>query len=280
MTSIGLSVTSVVMLACEAKVEGVPEGALARVGEAVIEVEQVEATHAQLDAFGQARFRGPHGRRALVDALIQQELLVQEARDAGLGDDPRVQWAVLEELAELQLTAMLERRLPRAEVAADTQALRARYERERNNFIEPERRRMRVIRVDTFDEGERVIQRLLAGDLSLEQIAAELEREGEDRPVVRTPLMKRDDEEFPAYHRLLFDPSLEVGDPVPAPVLSGQVVLVGVVDAIQPARVRPFEDPQVQEQLVTAERAARLEPLAAELRAELAERFAVESSQG
>lgn len=273
MPSNGLLLTCLVMLGCEARVDTVPEGALALVGEVVIEPTWIESAHAQLDAFGQARFRGPHGRRALVDVVIQQELLVQEARDAGLESDPRVEWAVLEELAELQMAAMLERRLPRAEVAADTQALRARYERERERFVEPERRRMRVVRVETYDEGERALARMRTGVLTLEAYALEVNRE-----VARTPSMKRDDEEFPAYHRYLFDPALAVGDPVPVPVLSGQLVLIGVVDEIQPARARPFEDPQVQEQLVTAEREARLQPegpIMQALDGELATRFPV-----
>ncbi len=262
---------AVVMPACEAEVTAVPEGALALIGEQVIEAERLETTQAQLDAFGQARFRGPHGRRALLDAIIQEELLVLEARDAGLADDRRVEWAVLEELAELQRAAMLERRLPRAEVAADTEALRARYERERERFVEPERRSMRVVRVDTFDAGEQAIARLLAGEQTLAQLAEELDRE-----VVQTPLMKRDDVEFPAYHRFLFDPALAVGDVVARPVLSGRVVLVGVVDEIQPSVARPFEDPKVQEQLVSAEWAERLEPVEAALLAELRERFPAE----
>ena len=101
MPTIGPAMAAMVMLACEARVDTVPEGAVALVGDQVIEAEQIEATHAQLDAFGQARFRGPHGRRALIDASISETLLVMEARDAGLADDPRVEWAVIEELAEL-----------------------------------------------------------------------------------------------------------------------------------------------------------------------------------
>ncbi|WP_106090599.1 peptidyl-prolyl cis-trans isomerase [Enhygromyxa salina] len=256
--------TSVVMLAaCEATIEGVPAGAVARVGEVVVETAQVEASQAQLDAFGQARFRGPDGQRALVAAIINEELLVQEARDAGLTDHPRVEWAVLEELAQLQLAAMLERRLPRAEVAADTPALRARYERERERFATPERRRMRVVRVQTWEQGERDLARLGAGELRLDELGA----------VVRTPLMKRDDAEFPAYHRVLFDPKLGVGDVVPSPVLSGQVLMIGEVDEIVPAGLLAFEDPEVQEQLVEAEREARLVAVEAELHAELAKRF-------
>jgi hypothetical protein len=252
-----------VMLACEATVDTVPEGAVARVGDVVIEAAQVEAAQTQLDAFGQARFRGPHGQRALIDALITEELLVQEAREAGLEDDPRVEWAAIEELAQLQRAAMLERRLPRAEVAADTEALRARYQRERERFTTPERRRMRVVRVQTWDEGERALARIGAGELRLDELGG----------IVRTPLMKRDEQEFPAYHRALFDPSLGVGDLVPSPVMSGQVVLIGEVDEIEPAGVRPFEDPEVQEQLVTAERADRLVAVEAALQAELAARF-------
>lgn len=260
---------------------GVPEGALAQVGGVVIEPQAVEAAYAQLDAFGQARFSGPHGRRALIDALIEQELLVQEARDAGLADDPRVQWAVLEELAALQRDAMLERRLPRAEVAADTAALRARYEAELERakddpdspFMRPERRRLRVMRVDTWEQGERGIARIEAGELTLDTFALELSTPDSPRELLRTPLMRRDEREFPAYHSVAFAPGLGVGELLPSPVLSGQVVLVGEIDEIEAREPLPFEDPEVQERLVTAERAQRLVPIEEQLRAQLAQRF-------
>lgn len=253
----------VVMLGCEARIDTVPAGALALVGDQVIEAERLDATHAQLDAFGQARFRGPHGRRALIDAMIGETLLVLEARDAGLADDPRVEWAVIEELAELQRAAMLERRLPWSVVAADTEALRRRYERERERFFEPERRRVRGVRVESFDLGEQALARIAAGEQTL----------GDLGEVVRSPLMKRDDQEFPAYHRFVFDPALNVGDLIPWPLLSGTLVLIGEIDEVAPAGVRPFEDPQVQEQLVAAEWTARIEPIEAELLAELRERY-------
>jgi hypothetical protein len=263
---------ALVILACEAQIEGVPEGALAVVGDQVIETGQLDATHAQLDAYGQARFRGEHGRRALLDAMIMEELLVYEAREAGLADDPRVQWAVLAELAQLQRAAMLERRLPRADVAADTEALRARYAAERERFFAPERRRLRVVRVATYDAGERAIAQLLAGELTLEELAGQLPGPTAGQ-IVQTPLMKRDDQEFPAYHAIVFDPALKVGDVAPRPLLSGQLVLVGIVDAIEPARTLGFDDPQVQEQLLIAEWEARVPEVEATLLAELRERF-------
>ncbi|MFV8753795.1 hypothetical protein ACNOYE_24895 [Nannocystaceae bacterium ST9] len=251
------------VLACEAEIETVPEGALARVGAEVIEPEQVEQTHAQLGAFGQARFRGVEGRRALIDAVIVEELLVQIARDEGLAVDPRVRFAVLEELAELQRAAMLERRLPRAEIAADTAALRARHALERTSFATPERRRLRAVRFDTWEAADAALARLLAGEAEL----------GDLGEVLVTVSMKRDDLEHPAFHAVLFDATLAVGDPLPVPVLSGSFVLVGELEAIEPAGVLAFEDPKVQEALVEREWAARLPPIEAELLAELAERF-------
>lgn len=250
-------------LACEAQVEVVPEGALARVGAEVIEAQQVEQTHAQLGAFGQARFRGVDGQRALIDAVITEELLVQEARDEGLAADPRVRFAVLEELAELQRDAMLERRLPRAEVAADTEALRARYQAERAEFATPERRRLRGVRFDTWEAADAALTRLQAGEVELAGL-------GE---VVATIPMRRDDSEYPGFHEILFDPALTVGDPLAQPVLSGAYVLVGELDSIEPAGLLAFEDPEVQEALVERERAARLPPIEAELIAELAADF-------
>ena len=68
---------------------------------------------------------------------------------------------------------------------------------------------------------------------------------------------------------------------VPVPVLSGQLVLIGEVDDIQPAQLLPFEHPEVQEQLVTAEREARLhpdQPIMTALDAELASRFPTTSN--
>ncbi len=251
--------------ACGAEIEGVPEGALARVGDVVIDPEQVEQTHAQLGAYGQARFRGPEGQRALLDALIVETLLVQEARDAGLAGDPRVHFAVLEELASLERAAMLERRLPRASVEADVEALRARYEAERTRFATPERRRFRGVAFDTWEQAEAALARLVAGEVELDALG----------PVVNSVPMKRDDLEYPGFHALLFDPGLRVGDRLAHPVISGTSVLVGELSAIEPAGVLEFDDAEVREQLVEREWAERVAPIEAELLAELAERFPV-----
>lgn len=248
---------------CEAEVETVPEGALALVGGEALGPEDVEEVQAQLGAYAQARFRGPHGQRLLIDSVIDAELLSQEAIDAGFENDPRVGWAVIEEMAAIQLAAELERRVPRAEIAADTEALHAYYDAHLDDFRTVERRRLEGVRFDKLEEAEAALARCRAGE-------AELSEFGE---VVTTPITARDDARYPGFHVLLFDPELKEGDWLAHPAVTERKIVVGRVFEIQAAEPREFEDPAVQEQLVNAVRAERIEPVRAQYLAELAERY-------
>jgi hypothetical protein len=249
--------------ACEARVEGVPEGAVARAGEVVLWPEDVEGTLHQLGAYAQARFRGPEGRRELLDALVDTELLAQEAIDAGLGDDPRVEWAVVEELAALQLSTELERRLPRAHVAADEAGLAVWWRAHAAELMRPE---------------QRSLEGVLFGELAPAEAALEACRLGTSKlsdygTVVFTPLAERDDAEYPAFHDLLFDPALHEGDWLAHPVLSERRIVVGKVHRIVPAQVPPLDDPDTRERVVNAVWEERAAPIRAALLAELADRW-------
>jgi len=243
--------------------EGVPPGKVAVVGDVVLGPEDIAAIKAQLGAYAQLRFAGQEGRAALVESVVAAELLAQEAIDAGLGDDPRVEWAVLEEIAEVQLAAELERRVPRQSVADDTAALRAYYDAHLDEFTTPERRNLEGVYFETAKDAEQALADLVAGRTTLGAL-------GE---VVSTPLQTRDDAEHPGFHVLLFDPSLSVGDWVAAPVLIGTVLVTGRVQQIIAPTPEPFDDPAVQERLVQAVRAPRLEQARAALLAELATRY-------
>lgn len=249
--------------ACEVGDERVPDGKLAVVGDVVLGPEDVAGIKAQLGAYAQLRFSG-EGKTALLQAIIATELLAQEAIDAGLGDDPRVRFAVLEELAELHRSAELERRLPRASVAADTAALRAYYDAHPEQFAVPERRNLEGVYFRTAAEAEDAQRRLAAAEVTLPEL-------GE---VVSTPLQARDDLEHPGFHALLFDPTLRAGAWLPAPVLIGTVLVSGRVQQVVPATVEPFDDDSVQERLVEAVRRERLVSIRADLQQTLAERFA------
>ncbi len=257
-----LLVLSLVLAACGGPSEGVPPGKLAVVGEVAFGPEDVAAVQAQLGAYAQLRFAGDEGRPALLRALVDAEVLAQRAIAKGLGDDPRVRWALLEEIAAVHRSSELERRVPRAEVAADVAALRAWYDAHQDELVVPEQRSAEGVVLGSWAEAELAQSRMEQGT-ALEELGN----------VVRTPLAARDDREFPGFHVVLFELSLEAGDPLPRPVSIGENLLVGRVHEIVPAAVPPFDDPAVRERAVEAVRAPLLEAAEAELSRELAARF-------
>lgn len=260
-------------LACSVSDEGVPPGKLAVVGDVVLGPEDLSGVQTQLGSYAQLRFSGPEGRAALLEALVATEIMAQEAVDAGLGDDPRVQWALYEEEAALQLAAELERRVPREVVAADEAALRAWYDGHPDAYWTPEQRNMEGVAFDGYAEAEAALAKLRAGQASLRDYlepGSEVEPGGEQ---LATPLQARDDVEHPGFHPILFEDGLSPGDWLSAPVVVARTLLVGRVQQVIPARRRAFEDPEVQEQLVAAVRAPLLEAATQELLRELAERY-------
>jgi hypothetical protein len=252
-----------VLCGCAVEDGGIPEGKLARVGHEVLGPEDLAGVQSQLGSYAQLRFRGAEGQPALLQALIAAELLAQEADKHGLGEDPRVQWAVYEEVATLWLNAELERRVPRQSVASDTDALRRWYDAHRTVITTPERRRARGVMFRDYDAAEAAQELLAIGAVQLAWLG----------DVVTTEPQARDDEEHPGFHPILFDPGLSPGDRLSAPVLVGQAVLVGELDAILPPEVPPLDDPAVHERAVQSVRAPLLARAREALLAELAERF-------
>lgn len=262
-------------LACSVSDEGVPPGKLAVVGDVVLGPEDLSGVQTQLGPYAQLRFSGPEGRGALLEALVATEIMAQEAVDAGLGDDPRVQWALYEEEAALQLAAELERRVPREVVAADEAALRAWYDGHLDAYWSEEQRNMEGVAFKSYAEAEAALERLRAGQATLRDYVEPGVRSGVEpgSEQLATPLQARDDVEHPGFHPILFDEDLGPGDWLSAPVVVARTLLVGRVQQVIPARRRAFEDPEVQEQLVAAVRAPLLEAATQELLRELAERY-------
>lgn len=243
--------------------EGIPEGKLARVGDVVFGPEDVAAVSAQLGAYAQLRFAGGDGHGALLAALVDAEVLAQEAIRQGLGEDPRVEYALLEEVAGVYLSAELERRVPYAEVAADSAALRAWLDAHPDAFVEPEQRSAEGVVFERWIDAERAMAALDLGAVQLDEL-------GE---LLKTPLQARDDHEFPGFHVVLFDPALRVGDRLPQPVTLGERLFVGRVHEVVPARRGDLDDPAVRERVVQAVREPRLAAARAALLEELAARF-------
>lgn len=257
------------LLAACGGADAVPEGKLAVVGNVVLGPEDVAEVQHQLGTYAQRRFRGPEGSRNLLEALIDAELLAQEAVANGLGDDPRIRWALLEEIALLYLNAELERRVPRESVVRDTEALRAYYDQHSDEFRVAEKRVARGVVFLNMIEAGPALERLRAGEAKLEDLG----------DVLRTPAMERDDVAHPGFHVYLFDERLAEGDLLPQPVAIGESLLVGRLHELQPAHLEDFDDPSVRERLVSAVRKPLLDAAQADLLAELAERFPVRASE-
>ena len=250
-------------LACDLGDEGVPEGKLARVGETVLGPEDVDEVHAQLGAYAQLRFVGGDGQRQLLEALVDAELLAQEAVEHGLADDARVRFAVLEEIATVHRSAELERRVPMASVEQDVEALRAWYDAHPEVFTRPEQRSIEGVVFETFAAAEAALAELREG-------RAELAQKGQ---VFATKLRARDDAEYPALDPFLFDPAVGVGELLRHPVYIGESVMVARIQQIRPATVQPLSDPDVRARLVQEVRKERLAAAGEQLRAELRERY-------
>lgn len=256
-------VGSVAPSACGVGDEGVPADKVAVVGDKVFGPEDLSGVQTQLGPYAQLRFAGNEGRAALVEALVAAELMAQEAIDEGLGDDPRVEWAVQEEQAALYLAAELERRVPWDEVARDTEALRAWYDAHPEEFWSVEQRNLEGLVFDDYGAAEEALAKLRSGETTLLEL-------GE---VIATPLHTRDDQEHPTFHPILFDPTVGAGDWLPGPVMVAGKILVGRVQQLVPAKRSAFEDPAVQERIVREVRAPRVAAAREALLAELAERY-------
>lgn len=237
---------TVVLLSCSAcgVAEGVPEGKLAAVGAVAFGPEDLADVQAQLGAYAQLRFGG-EGRSALLQSLVDAEVLAQEAAAQGLADDPRIDYALVEEIAAVHESAEMERRVPRAPIAADRARLRAWYDAHTDDFVVPERRSAQGVLFTDWATAEAALATLRGAPVELASFG----------DPVTTPLQARDDAEFPGFHPALFDPALAADDWLPRPVVVGERLLVARVARIEPAAPAPFDDPAVQERLVEAVRA-------------------------
>lgn len=238
-----------------------PEGKLARVGDVLLGPRDVASVSSQLGEYAQLRFAGDEGQRTLVESLIVTELLAQEAAQGGLQNDPRVEHAVLEEIATVYLSSELERAVPYASVAGDEAALRAYYDAHPEEFTKPERRSMRGVRFPTMAAAEEALERLRRGEVTLEGLG----------PQIGTPVQARNDAEFPMFHPFLFAEGLGKRDWLPHPVILAQTIVAGQVLEVKPATLEPFDSPKVQERLVRAVRQPKLDAARKALLARLRE---------
>ncbi len=226
---------------------------LARVGDTAITVGDFASALERMDRFERLRYQSPERRKQLLDEIIALELLADEARRQGLDREfetqLRLDQALRDEvLHDLRAAVPVPESLPEAEV-------RDYYDAHRDEFKEPERRRISEIVLAKADEAKRAIgsaqgasaqawgllvRKYAAG--SKESASVPLELEG-DLGIVSAPGEGSPSEpKIPeAVVRAAFEIE-KVGDIYPQPVLvEAKYHVVRLTSRVQP-RVRTFAE--------------------------------------
>lgn len=126
--------------------DGGDSDVLARIGEERITVADFEREMARRSEGRPRFFQDADHRRELLDDLIRHRMLVQEAREAGIADEPAFRTLVERMLIQRLREKRLDERL--ADLAPDDEAVRAYYEANIEAFTRPTRRQVAMIRVD------------------------------------------------------------------------------------------------------------------------------------
>lgn len=135
---------------------------LAKVGNQEITLGEYAATLERMDPFERLRYQSPDRRKQLLNELVDLELLAEEARRRGLDKQPETQERVRQMLRDELLAEV------RASVAApnDISEADARryYDEHRDDFREPERRRVAHIALGSEAEAKAVLEKALSAN--------------------------------------------------------------------------------------------------------------------
>ncbi|HMI88903.1 MAG TPA: peptidyl-prolyl cis-trans isomerase [Polyangiaceae bacterium] len=128
---------------------------VAKVGERTITLGDYAATLERMDQFDRLRYQSPERRKELLQEIVDVELLAQDARKRKLDQEPETQQAIRQVLRDAIL-ADAKRELP-APVDIPEAEVRAYYEAHRDDYREPERRRVAEIVVKDKETAAKVI---------------------------------------------------------------------------------------------------------------------------
>jgi parvulin-like peptidyl-prolyl isomerase len=133
---------------------------VARVGDRAITLGEYAAVLERMDRFDRLRYQSPDRRRDLLNEIIDVELLAEEAKRRGLDQQPETQQRMQQVLREEMLRAVRSRVPAPEQVAADE--VRRYYAEHKQEFFEPERRRVAHIVMADRAKAERVLKEALA----------------------------------------------------------------------------------------------------------------------
>jgi len=133
---------------------------LAKVGSHEITLGEYAATLQRMDPFERLRYQSPDRRKQLLDELIDLELLAEEARRRGLDKQPETQERVRQMLRD-ELLSEVRASVPLPGDISEADARRY-YDEHRDDFREPERRRVAHIVLASETEAKAVLEKALS----------------------------------------------------------------------------------------------------------------------
>jgi hypothetical protein len=132
---------------------------LAKVGDRVITLGEYAAALERMDSFERMRYQSPDRRKRLLDEMVEVELLAQEARRRGLDKSDETQERVRQILKD-QLLDDLKKGAPAANDIPEPE-LRAYYDAHKDEFTDPERRRVSAIVLENAAAAKTVLAKAL-----------------------------------------------------------------------------------------------------------------------
>ncbi|HKY40123.1 MAG TPA: peptidyl-prolyl cis-trans isomerase [Polyangiaceae bacterium] len=159
---------------------------LAKVGDREITLGDYAATLERMDSFERLRYQSADRRKQLLEELIDLELLAEEARRRGLDKQPETQERVRQMLRD-ELLAEVRAAAPAPADISEADA-RKYYDQHRDDFREPERRRVAHIALGTEAEAKAVLEKALpATPAEWGKLVAEKSRDPKSKPSAGVP---------------------------------------------------------------------------------------------
>jgi hypothetical protein len=128
---------------------------LAKVGDRTITLGEYAETLERMDPFERMRYQSADRRKRLLEEIIEVELLAQEARRRGLDKTPETQERLRQILRD-QLLEDIRKGGPTPDAVPEAE-LRAYYDQHKDEFAEPERRRVAAIVLSSAAEARTVL---------------------------------------------------------------------------------------------------------------------------
>jgi len=128
---------------------------LAKVGDREITLGEYAAALERMDQFERLRYQSPERRKQLLQEIINVELLAAEARRRGLDRRPETQERTRQMLQDELLRRSRDNLPPPADIPENE--VRAYYDKHRDQFREPERRRVAHILVGDAAKAKQVL---------------------------------------------------------------------------------------------------------------------------